>query len=163
MPSGVRIAVVGPGAGATDEERAAAEEVGRRVAERGWILFTGGLGGVMEGASKGAASAGGMVVGILPGADDVDANRYLSVAVPTGLGELRNGILVRAVHGVIAIGGSWGTLSEVALAMRIGRPVVQLGGWEVAVPGPADPALRSAGSAVEAVAALAELLGASSK
>jgi uncharacterized protein (TIGR00725 family) len=123
------VAVVGPGDGATGEDVVAAYEVGRLLAEAGAIVLTGGLGGVMDAAMDGAAAAGGLTVGLLPGTD-----RSLSsatVAIPTGLGELRNALLVRAADAVIAVGGSWGTLSEIALAMRTGVPIVCLGGWNV--------------------------------
>lgn len=129
------IAVVGPGLSATHHDRDSAFEVGRRVAMAGHVLISGGLGGVMEAASRGAASAKGVVVGLLPGFDRSDANPFVSLAIPTGLGEMRNALLVRCADAVICIGGSWGTLSEVALAMRTGVPVVMLGGWDLP-PGP---------------------------
>ena len=91
----------------------------------------GGGSGVMEAASKGAAGAGGTVVGILPGADRHAANPFVTVAIATGLGELRNGLIVRAVDAVIAVGGAFGTLSEVALALKTGVPVVGIGTWEL--------------------------------
>ena len=121
------VAVVGPGESATVEDEQAAEDVGRLLASRGVTVVTGGLGGVMAAASRGAASAGGLVVGILPGSDRADANRWVDVALPTGLGELRNGLVVRAADALIAVGGSLGTLSEVALALRTGKRVVGVG------------------------------------
>ena len=93
--------------------------------------MTGGLTGVMEAASKGAHEAGGMTIGILPGTDRRDANAYVKVALPTGMGEARNALVVRAADAVIAIGGEWGTLSEIALARKTGKPVVGLGSWEL--------------------------------
>jgi uncharacterized protein (TIGR00725 family) len=125
------VALIGPGSDARDEDLASARRVGALVAESGWVLLTGGLGGVMEAAGVGAASAGGTVIGILPGDDPSEANASVTVPIPTGLGELRNGLLVCAAEYVVCVGGSWGTLSEVALAVRTGRPVVQLGGWGV--------------------------------
>ncbi|WP_395292523.1 TIGR00725 family protein [Kitasatospora hibisci] len=125
------VAVVGPG-DAGPEEDAAAEAVGRLLAERGAVVVCGGLGGVMAAAARGARAGGGVSVGLLPGRDRAAANRYLSIALPTGMGQLRNGLVVAAADAVIAVGGSWGTLSEVALALRAGRPVVALGGWRVA-------------------------------
>lgn len=145
------IAVVGP-AHAEPAELAAAEEVGRLLASAGHVVITGGHGGVMEAAARGAAIADGMVIGILPGAER-DANPFVTVALPTGLGELRNGLIIRAADAVVAVGGSWGTLSEVALAMRTGVPVVVLGGWDLP-PGPvlaASPA-EAATVAVELAA-----------
>ena len=108
-----------------------AAEIGGLIAERGAVLVTGGLGGVMEAASRGAIESGGVAIGLLPGGDRVGANRWLTASVPTGIGELRNGLVVRAADCVIACGGSWGTLSEIALALRSGKPVVALDGWDL--------------------------------
>jgi uncharacterized protein (TIGR00725 family) len=123
-------AVTGPGASSSAEEQAA-EAVGRGLAQAGVIVLTGGLGGVMAAASRGAASAGGLTLGLLPGADRSTANEWVSIAIPTGLGELRNGLLVRAAEVVIAIGGGFGTLSEVALALKTGVPVVGIDTWPI--------------------------------
>ena len=124
------VAVVGPG-DASPEEESTAEEVGRQLAAAGAIVLTGGHGGVMAAASRGATEAGGLTVGILPGDDRNRANEWVDVAIPTGLGELRNGLIVRAADVLIAVGGAYGTLSEVALALKTGVPVVALGGWEI--------------------------------
>lgn len=126
----VYIAVIGPSAASADE-LVAAERVGAVLAERGAIVVCGGYGGVMEAVCKGAALAGGQTIGLLSGTERAAGNPYLSVALPTGLGELRNGLIVRAADAVIAVGGSWGTLSEISLAVRTGRPVVALGGWRL--------------------------------
>jgi uncharacterized protein (TIGR00725 family) len=91
----------------------------------------GGLGGVMEAACRGAAGAGGTTLGLLPGTDRHDANPHVSVAVATGLGEGRNALVVRAADAVVAIGGGYGTLSEIALALKAGKPVIGLGTWEI--------------------------------
>ena len=145
------IAVVGPGDGATDGECATAREVGRLLAERGAVVLTGGRGGIMAAAATGARAAGGRSVGLLPGTSREDGDPAHELLLPTGLGELRNGVLVRAADAVIAIGGSWGTLSEIALAMRTGVPVVTVGGWPLT--GAADqPAAAS--TAEEAVTAV---------
>jgi uncharacterized protein (TIGR00725 family) len=119
------IAVIGGGT-CTAEETALAEETGRLIAEGGAVLVCGGLGGVMEAAAKGAKANGGVTVGILPGDDPVAANRYIDVPLATGLGEMRNFLIVRTAHSLIAIAGGVGTLSEIALAQRIGKPVVGL-------------------------------------
>jgi uncharacterized protein (TIGR00725 family) len=124
------VAVIGPGE-ATDDELASAEAVGRQLAERGATVISGGLGGVMAATARGATEAGGTAVGILPGADRAAGNRWLTVALPTGLGELRNGLVVRAADAVIAIGGAYGTLSEVALALKTSTPVIGLRTWEI--------------------------------
>ena len=108
-----------------------AEEVGRLLAEAGAVVVTGGLGGVMEAASKGAREAGGTTLGILPGSDRREANPWVTVAVPTGMGEARNALVVRAADGLIAVGGEWGTLSEIALARTAGKPVAGLDSWEL--------------------------------
>jgi uncharacterized protein (TIGR00725 family) len=124
------VAVVGA-AEATPEQATAAEAVGRGLAQAGAIVITGGGGGVMAAASKGAAGAGGITVGILPDHDSQSANEWVTIAIPTGLGELRNGLIVRAADVVVAVGGAYGTLSEVALALRTEVPVVGLHTWEL--------------------------------
>jgi uncharacterized protein (TIGR00725 family) len=108
-----------------------AEEVGRLLARRGAVVVCGGLGGVMEAACRGARSEGGVAVGILPGLDRGAANPHVSVAVATGLGEARNALVVRAADALIAVGGAYGTLSEIALALKAGKPVIGLGTWEI--------------------------------
>jgi uncharacterized protein (TIGR00725 family) len=126
----VQVAVCGPSD--CDEQVAdAAREVGRLLAERGAVLLCGGYGGVMAAAAEGAHRAGGTVVGILSGATGEGANPHLSIVLPTGLGEARNALIVKAADAVIVVGGSWGTLSELALARRRGVPVVSLHGWRV--------------------------------
>jgi uncharacterized protein (TIGR00725 family) len=139
------VAVVGPGE-ATAEEAASAEEVGRLLAERSAVLVCGGLGGVMEAACRGAKARGGSTVGILPGLDRSAANGYVDVAIATGLGEARNALVVRAADVLIAVGGAYGTLSEIALALKVGKPVVGIGSWELA-----GRPLREARDAREAV------------
>jgi uncharacterized protein (TIGR00725 family) len=124
------IAVVG-GSTATAEEAAVAEAVGRALAEAGAVLLCGGRGGVMEAACRGAKAAGGLTIGILPGTDRSQANPYVDVPIVTGLGEARNAVVARTAQAVIAIGGSYGTLSEIAFALRFGVPVVGLKTWEV--------------------------------
>ena len=135
------MAIVGA-AEASPTEIATAEEVGRLLARAGAIVVCGGRGGVMAAGCRGASEAGGTAVGILPGLDRAAANEWVTIAIPTGLGELRNGVIVRAADAVIAIGGAYGTLSEVALALQRGVPVLGLGTWEIegikAVDSPAD-------------------------
>lgn len=128
------MAVVGPGTAPSPAVEALAEAVGRRLAEAGAVLVCGGLAGVMAAACRGAASAGGTTVGLLPGDDRRQANPWVTVAVPTGLGELRNGLVVRAADAVVAVAGEHGTLSEIALALKLGRPVVGLGTWQLVRP-----------------------------
>jgi uncharacterized protein (TIGR00725 family) len=135
------IAVVGPGE-ASDGELVAAEAIGRVLAERGAVVICGGLGGVMAGACRGAKAAGGTTVGILPGKERAAANEWVDVAVPTGLGEARNALVVRAADAVIAVGGGYGTLSEIALALKAGKPVVGVDTWSLERD--PDPILRTA-------------------
>jgi len=140
----MNVAVIGPGRTATKKDLKRARRTGRLIAAEGWTLLTGGGGGVMEAASTGARKSGGLAIGLLPGSSMDGANESQSAVIPTGLGELRNGLVVRAAAGVICIGGSWGTLSEVAFAIKTEKPVIQLGGWRVMnqdgerQPGPID-------------------------
>ncbi|HWC38145.1 MAG TPA: TIGR00725 family protein [Acidimicrobiales bacterium] len=130
MPARVHVAVVG--AGDADEDLvSAAEQVGRGLAQRGATVVCGGLGGVMAAACRGAKSAGGLTIGILPGRRRRDANRWVDVAIPTGMGETRNALVVLGADAVVAIGGEHGTLSEVALGLKLGRPVVGLRTWRL--------------------------------
>jgi len=138
------VAVVGP-AEATADEVATAEAVGAGLARQGATVVTGGRGGVMAAACRGAVESGGTTVGILPGASREEANQWVTVAIPTGLGELRNGLVVRAADVVIAVGGAYGTLSEIALALKTGTPVIGVGSWEI-------DGVRAVSSAEEAVA-----------
>jgi uncharacterized protein (TIGR00725 family) len=125
------VAVVG-GYDADDGALRLAEEVGRLLAQRGCVVVTGGRRGVAEAASRGAVLAGGTTVGILPGSRRDEANPYVTVAVPTGLGETRNALVVMGADAVIALPGSYGTLSEVAHALLSGTTVVGLGdGWSI--------------------------------
>lgn len=127
---GPLIGVVG-GSAPTSQETAAAEAVGRALAEAGAVLVCGGRGGVMEAACRGARSGGGLTVGILPGTSRSQANPYVDIPIVTGLGEARNVVIARTAQAVIAIGGSFGTLSEIALALAFSVPVVGLGTWEI--------------------------------
>lgn len=145
----VYVAVCGPGE-ATPEEAAAAEEVGRALAEGGAVVVCGGMGGVMDAAARGVAAAGGVVVGILPGADRRGASPHLTVAIPTGMGQARNALVVAAADAIVAIAGEFGTLSEIALALKTGRPVVGLGTWELAKGGREVGAVRQAAAPREA-------------
>lgn len=130
------IAVIGPGAGAEAGDLAAAHHVGALLGRAGVVVLTGGLGGVMAAACAGCEQAGGTSLGLLPDGDRSRANQHCTLTVPTGMGELRNGLLVRAADAVICVALSWGTLSEVALAVRTGVPVVALGGWSLPLAGP---------------------------
>ncbi len=130
MPDRIVLAVVG--AGTTDSATLAlAEEIGKLIAKNGAMLVCGGLGGVMEAAAKGAKSAGGTTVGILPQAYRHDANPYIDVPVATGFGEERNVFIVRSADALIAIGGEYGTLSEIAIALKTGKTVIGLNTWDI--------------------------------
>jgi uncharacterized protein (TIGR00725 family) len=123
------IGVIGAGAcpASTSE---AARKLGLEIGKRGWTLVCGGLKGVMEGAARGCVEAGGMTVGILPGIDRASANPYITVAVPTGLGDGRNLLVVRSSDVLVAVSGGYGTLSEIALALKAGKPVIGLETWK---------------------------------
>jgi len=153
--TGPYVAVCGP-ASATEEEERWAEEVGRGLAEAGAVVVCGGLGGVMDAAARGAAAAGGAVVGILPGEDRLGASDHLTVAIPTGMGEARNAIIARAADAVIAIGGEWGTLSEIALARKMGKQVVGIATWRFV---DRDDDVTRAASPEDAVGRILKLLG----
>jgi len=144
------VGVVGAGS-AEGRTISVAEEVGRLLAARGVIVVCGGLGGVMEAACFGAKSAGGTTVGILPGLDRDEANAWVDVAIPTGLGEARNALVVRAVDALIAISGEYGTLSEIALALKTGKPVVGIDTWELSRRGVAATDIVRAANPAEAV------------
>lgn len=136
QPTRLHIGVIGPGEEATSADLSAAEDVGAGLARAGAVVFTGGLGGVMAAAARGAAREGGCTVGLLPGTDRAGVDQAYSVVIPTGLGELRNGLLVRASDALVCVALSWGTLSEVALAVRTGVPVVSLCDVGVPLTGP---------------------------
>jgi uncharacterized protein (TIGR00725 family) len=122
------ISVIGAGSCSEDIYRIA-EEVGRLIAVKGAVLVTGGLGGVMEAASKGAEEAGGTTVGILPGFNKKEANRYVTIPITTGLSHARNVIIVRSADALIAVSGEYGTLSEIAIALKLGKPVIGINTW----------------------------------
>lgn len=116
---------------ATAEEKTAAEAVGRALAEGGAVLICGGRGGVMEAACRGAKEANGLTIGILPGTRRSGANPFVDIPIVTGIGEARNAIITRTARAVVAIGGSYGTLSEIAFALGFGTPVVGWGTWRM--------------------------------
>jgi uncharacterized protein (TIGR00725 family) len=133
------------GSAAGQDACQAAEQVGRELGRLGALVVCGGLGGVMEAACRGAKAGGSMTVGILPGDDRRSANQWVDVAVPTGMGEARNALVVRAADALVAVGGEFGTLSEIALALRMGKPVVGVATWQLSRAGatPAtDPIVR---------------------
>lgn len=144
------VAISGPGTEASMDDEARAYEAGGMLASSGVVVLTGGLGGVMAAAARGVRENGGTSIGFLPDDDRSQASPDLTFPIATGLGELRNGLLVRACDVLLVVGGSWGTQSELALASRTGVPVVIVGGWQV------DPRARPqpdhADSVAEAVA-----------
>jgi uncharacterized protein (TIGR00725 family) len=146
----LHIGVVGEGVCSRATARDA-ERVGAAIARAGAVLLSGGRTGVMEAASRGAARAGGVVVGVLPGFSRRDANRWVSIPIVTGMDQARNVVLVRSCDAVIAVGGSYRTLSEIALALKLGVPVVGLRTWRLAQPERRRVPLVRAGSADEAV------------
>ena len=152
------ISVIGA-ARCTELEAAAAEQVGRLLAERQIVLVCGGRGGVMEAACRGAHQAGGLTIGILPGTDRASGNPHLTVALPTGLGQARNALVAQAGEAVIAIGGGAGTLSEIALAVKSGRQVVTLQSWRAQAGDGTWLGLRVAQDPEEAVSMALEGIG----
>lgn len=145
------VAICGAG-DATEQNERDAEEVGRLLAERGAVVICGGFEGVMCAAARGAGRGNGLSIGLLAGDEPDAAADEVTIALPTGLGELANAVLPRMVHGVVAIGQGYGTLTEVAHAIKLGRPVVGLGSWEIrGADGSADDAVHPASSPHEAV------------
>ena len=144
------VSVIGAGA-ANGETIALAERVGRELAERGVVVVCGGLGGVMEAVCRGAKSAGGATIGILPGNDPSDANRWVDFPICTGMGYARNVIVVKSGRAVIAVDGAFGTLSEIGHALGDGIPVVGLETWVLARAGRVDRSIIVADSPVDAV------------
>ena len=144
------IAVIGDSS-CSPEEANLAETVGELLAQQGVTIMCGGLGGVMEAACRGAKSKGGLTVGILPGQDSSKANPWVDVSVVTGIGEARNVAVVKSAQAVVAIGGSYGTLSEIAYALKSGIPVIGLNTWSLSRNGREDDSIIRVQSAVEAV------------
>ncbi|MDV2503001.1 MAG: TIGR00725 family protein [bacterium] len=148
----IRVGVIGAGS-CSAAEADQARTVGRLIARRGWALLCGGLSGVMEAACQGAAEEGGLTVGILPGTDAASANPYVRLSLPTGLDYARNVVLVRASQALIAVAGEYGTLSEIAIGLKLGKPIAALGSW------PDIEGLSQVSSPEEAVALVAHHLG----
>lgn len=146
----MQIAVVGGGV-CSPAVAESARLLGRLIAMQGYVLLCGGLGGVMEAACCGAREAGGLAVGILPGERE-QANSCLDIAIATGMGHARNVIIVKSADAIVALSGEMGTLSEIALALKMGRPVISLGSWDI-------PGALKANSPEQAVEILKEIKG----
>ena len=144
------IAVIG-NSSCSPKEAKLAENVGELLGQQGITVICGGLGGVMEAVCRGAKSKGGLTVGILPGQDSSMANPWVDIPVVTGLGEARNMAVVKSAQAVIAIGGRYGTLSEIAYALKSGIPVIGLNTWSLSHNGQEDDSVIKAQSATEAV------------
>jgi len=144
------IAVIGASHCSADEATNA-EAVGRELAKRGAAVICGGLGGVMEAVCRGAVAEGGLTIGILPGDNTQDANPYVKIPIATGLGYARNVIIIKSAQAAIAVGGSYGTLSEIAFAFQNGLPVIGLNTWTIAEPGSQINPIIPAQEPVEAV------------
>ncbi len=145
------ISVIGASHSCTPDDYKLAEEVGRELARRGAILVCGGLDGVMEAACRGASSEGGLTIGILPGNSREDANPYVTIPIVTGMGYARNSIVAKSGQAVIAIGGSYGTLSEIAYGLQSGIPIIGLGTWSIATCQGPDQSIIVAVDAADAV------------
>ena len=128
-----------------------AEAVGREIARRGAVLICGGLSGVMEAACRGASREGGLTIGVLPGSDARTANQYVQIPIVTGVGYARNMIVAKSAAAVIAIDGSYGTLSEIAYALQSGIPVIGLNTWSLSQQGKEDESIIPAENATQAV------------
>jgi uncharacterized protein (TIGR00725 family) len=152
MDPALYISVIGPSE-ASPEVLRVAEEAGACVARAGAILITGGGEGAMEAACRGARSAGGRTLGILPGDSRSEGNAFLDMSIPTGMGEMRNVLVVRSSDGIVAVGGAFGTLSEIALALKLGKPIVAIGSWTASIDGREAP-LPTADTPEEAVGKL---------
>ena len=153
------IGVIGGGS-CSDEIATLAEEVGKELAQHGATLICGGLGGVMEAASRGAVKAGGQTIGILPGNSATDANQYTTIPIVTGMGGMRNVIIVKSASALIAIDGEYGTLSEIGHALKESIPVIGLGTWELSKQGKALKGITIAENARDAVEKALEMLNA---
>ena len=151
------ISVIGAGQASAEELRLA-EAVGVELAKKDVTLICGGLGGVMEAACRGASEHGGLTIGILPGDNPKHANPYVELPLATGLGYARNAIVAKSSHSVIAIGGSYGTLSEIAFACQSGLPVISLGSWRILRNNKEDSGIITAKDAVDAVTKALELI-----
>lgn len=154
--AGVHVAVCGGGE-ADEATCAQAEAVGRELARLGAVVVTGGLGGVMAAACRGAKAGGGATLAVLPGDDRRAANPWVDLAVPTGMGEARNAVVVRAADAVVAVSGEFGTLSEIALALRLGKPVVGVDTWQLSRRGAAVDAVHAVADPVAAARLAVEL------
>lgn len=144
------IGVIGGGEASAKAARTA-EEVGQEIAQHGAVLICGGLGGVMEAACRGASGAGGLTIGILPGDNRRDANPYVQIPITTGMGYARNAILIKSCHAVIAIDGSYGTLTEIGYALQSGKPVIGLDTWSLSINDKQDKSIIQAKNAKDAV------------
>ena len=139
------------------EEAELAEEVGKEIARQGAALICGGLGGTMEAACRGAYGEGGITIGVLPGEDPNAANPYVQIPIATGIGNARNVIIARSAGAVIAVGGSYGTLSEIAFALAGNIPVIGLNTWTISREGKQDDSIMYVQSPAEAVKKALEL------
>ena len=144
------ISIIG-GAECSEVERKIAEHVGYLLAKEGVILLCGGRGGVMEAACRGSWNAGGTTIGLLPGKDFSEGNPYLDIVLPTGMGNLRNALVAQAGECIIAIGGGYGTLSEIGIALKSGRKVIGIGTWNAVDNSGKEIKILQASSAEEAV------------
>ena len=142
------------------EEAVMAEEVGKEIARRGAVLVCGGMGGIMEAACRGADSEGGLTIGILPGESPQVANPYVQIPITTGIGYARNAIVAKSARAVIAIGGKYGTLSEIAYALQSDIPIIGLNTWELSKNGEADKSIIPVNTPAEAVEKAFEMIGA---
>lgn len=133
----IYISVIGTGECSSEIEKTA-YQTGKLIAEKGAVLICGGLSGVMNAAAQGASDSGGLVIGILPSSNRAGESKYLSASIPTGMGNARNALVVQSAEVVIAISGGYGTLSEIGLALKMGKPVIGIKTWELDRIGPSE-------------------------
>ena len=153
----ILVAVIG-GSQASKQELKTAEEVGRELAKRGVAIVCGGLGGVMEAACRGASTEGGITIGILPGENQHEANQYVQIPIVTGMGYARNVAVVKSAQAIIAIGGSYGTLSEIGHAIQSGIPVIGIDTWSLVKSGKINSSIILAENAIDAVEKVIDLI-----
>ncbi len=152
------IGVIGGSYDIPEDEREKAFELGKLIAEEGWVILCGGGGGIMEEVSRGASEKGGTIIGILPGPSRAEGNRFLTYALPTALGAFRNFLIAQASDIIVALEGKYGTLSEIAIALRLGKTVISLAGWELGRKGFKADGIYEASSPKEAIDLINKLL-----
>ncbi|MBC7332317.1 MAG: TIGR00725 family protein [Synergistetes bacterium] len=152
------IGVIGGGYNLSQEVEELAVRTGQMIAKEGWVIICGGKGGIMEAVSKGASQENGIVIGILPGTSRSEGNPYLTYSLPTALGHFRNFLIAQASDILVAFEGEYGTLSEIAIGLRLGKPVISLAGWELGRRGFKAEGIYEASSPEDAISLIKKIL-----